>query len=84
MDRKCVSDVPKIGSYVTVTGKLSNLLSIAAGNGPYKVVSSRFDPDHQNHVLRISGPLGSYAVFLPNQHIHQTEPPQANWREMGF
>jgi hypothetical protein len=81
MDQKCL---PKIGSYVTVTGTLSKMISITAGNGPYQVVSSRYDDESQYHVVRISGPLGSAAVFYPNRNIHQTEPPNTNWRETGF
>lgn len=85
MDRKCLPNgLPELGSYVTVTGKLSKMISIAAGNGPYQVVSARYDQDSDYHVVRISGPLGSAAVFYPNRNIHQTEPPPANWREMGF
>lgn len=75
---------PEVGNYVTVTGRLQPLVEAAAGNGPYKIQSVRPHENCNLLVLRISGNVGTAAVYFPNCNIHSAEPPHANWREYGF
>jgi hypothetical protein len=76
--------LPEVGKYVTITGKLGHLVAQVAGNGPYLVQSIRPHEDSNIFVLRISGNLGSAAVYYPNSNLHPSEPPNHDWRDYGF
>jgi hypothetical protein len=75
---------PVVGDYVNVTGKLKPLVEATAGSGPYKVQSVRPHEGCNLLVLRISGNVGSVAVYFPNCNINIAEPRHTNWREYGF
>jgi hypothetical protein len=76
---------PAIGSYLTITGKHGELVSLAAGNGPYRVVETRYDSHGECHIVRLCGSLGTATILFPNKNVYPSDPPSpSNWKEIGF